>query len=100
MTSDMIGCGTATEKLKECTVKKSVVVAECLMARKVSHSDCPTADTLHCLARGLLSGCLMAVRTTHNEVKPEIAIGRIQTYVRRNLCRILHAETVIKRNLV
>ena len=56
VTSDMIGCGPATEKRKERVVKKSVV-AECLMVRQVLPSDCPTADTLRCLACGPLSGC-------------------------------------------
>lgn len=70
------------------------------MVRQVSHSDCTTADTLRCLARGPLSRWLIAVRTRNNEVKPENAIGRIQTVVRRNLYRILHTETVLKWNLL
>jgi hypothetical protein len=35
VTSDMIGCGPATEKRKERVVEKSVVRAECLLVRQV-----------------------------------------------------------------
>lgn len=100
MTSDMIGGGPVTEKRKERVVKKSVVIAECLMVRQVLHSDWPTADTLRCLVDGPSSGWLIAGTTRNNEVKPENTIGRIQTFVRRNLCRILHTETVLNRNLL
>ena len=59
MTSDMIGCGPATEKREERAVMKSVVIAECLTVQQVLHSDGPTADTLRCLARGPLSASLL-----------------------------------------
>ena len=42
----------------------------------------------------------IAVRTRNNKVKPENTIGRIQPAVRRNLYRILHTESVLKRNLL